>query len=40
MMPAINRFFDAVLVAAEDERSRSNRPLLQRIAALAHGQNF
>ena len=38
MMPAINRFFDAVLVMAEDERLRSNRlGLLQRIAALAHG---
>jgi glycyl-tRNA synthetase len=38
MIPAINRFFDAVLVMAEDERVRCNRlGLLQRIAALAEG---
>jgi glycyl-tRNA synthetase len=38
MIPAINRFFDAVLVMAEDERLRENRlGLLQRIAALASG---
>jgi glycyl-tRNA synthetase len=37
-IPAINRFFDAVLVMAEDERLRRNRlGLLQRIAALADG---
>jgi len=36
MIPAINRFFDDVLVMAEDERLRCNRlGLLQRIAALA-----
>ena len=34
----INRFFDAVLVMAEDHRLRENRlGLLQRIAALAQG---
>ncbi len=38
MIPAINRFFDQVLVMAEDERLRRNRlGLLQRIAALAEG---
>jgi glycyl-tRNA synthetase len=38
MIPAINRFFDKVLVMAEDPRQRSNRlGLLQRIAALAGG---
>jgi len=38
MIPAINRFFDEVLVMAEDERLRRNRlGLLQRIAALAEG---
>ncbi|RPI26797.1 MAG: glycine--tRNA ligase subunit beta, partial [Chloroflexota bacterium] len=38
MIPAVNRFFDDVLVMAEDPRLRSNRlGLLQRIAALAHG---
>jgi glycyl-tRNA synthetase len=38
MIPPINRFFDAVLVMAEDERLRTNRlGLLQRIAALAEG---
>jgi glycyl-tRNA synthetase len=38
MMPAINRFFDEVLVMAEDARLRKNRlGMLQRIAALAAG---
>jgi glycyl-tRNA synthetase len=38
MIPAINHFFDAVLVMAEDKRLRLNRlGLLQRIAALADG---
>jgi glycyl-tRNA synthetase len=38
MMPAINRFFDLVLVMADEESLRQNRlGLLQRIAALAHG---
>jgi glycyl-tRNA synthetase len=38
MIPAINRFFDTVLVMAEDETVRRNRlGLLQRIAALANG---
>jgi glycyl-tRNA synthetase len=38
MIPAINRFFDDVLVMAEDEKLRFNRlGLLQRIAALADG---
>ena len=38
MMPAINRFFDEVLVMAEDARLRENRlGTLQRIAALAAG---
>ncbi len=38
MIPVINRFFDDVLVMAEDERLRCNRlGLLQRIAALAQG---
>ena len=38
MMPAINRFFDEVLVMADDERLRQNRlGLLQRIAGLAEG---
>jgi glycyl-tRNA synthetase len=38
MIPPINRFFDQVLVMAEDERLRRNRlGLLQRIAALAEG---
>jgi glycyl-tRNA synthetase len=36
MIPAINRFFEVVLVMAEDERLRHNRlGLLQRIAAMA-----
>jgi glycyl-tRNA synthetase len=38
MMPAVNRFFDEVLVMADEERLRQNRlGLLQRIAALAEG---
>ena len=38
MIPAVNRFFDAVLVMAEDEKIRANRlGLLQRIAALTKG---
>lgn len=38
MMPAINRFFDEVLVMADEERLRRNRlGLLQRIAALTEG---
>ena len=38
MIPAVNRFFDLVLVMAEDARLRQNRlGLLQRIAALASG---
>jgi glycyl-tRNA synthetase len=38
MIPAIDRFFDEVLVMAEDESVRRNRlGLLQRIAALADG---
>jgi glycyl-tRNA synthetase len=38
MIPAINRFFEEVLVMAEDEKLRRNRlALLQRIAALANG---
>ncbi len=37
-IPAVNRFFDTVLVMAEDEGVRRNRlGLLQRIAALADG---
>jgi glycyl-tRNA synthetase len=36
MIPAINRFFDSVLVMTDDKASRENRlGLLQRIAALA-----
>ncbi len=36
MIPAINRFFDAVLVMTEDESLRQNRlGMLQRIAALS-----
>ena len=36
MIPAINHFFDDVLVMTEDERQRDNRlGLLQRISALA-----
>ncbi len=38
MIPAINRFFDVVLVMAEDPALRENRlGLLQHIAALAEG---
>lgn len=38
LIPAINAFFDAVLVMAEDETVRANRlGLVQRIAALAEG---
>jgi glycyl-tRNA synthetase len=38
MIPAINRFFDTVLVMAEDAHLRRNRlGMLQRIAALASG---
>ncbi|MBC7249695.1 MAG: glycine--tRNA ligase subunit beta [Anaerolineae bacterium] len=38
MIPVINRFFDDVLVMAEDRALRENRlALLQRIAALTHG---
>jgi glycyl-tRNA synthetase beta subunit len=38
MIPAINRFFDTVLVIAEDAHLRRNRlGVLQRIAALASG---
>jgi glycyl-tRNA synthetase len=38
MIPAVNRFFDAVLVMADDAKLRQNRlGLLQRIAALAQG---
>ena len=38
MIPAISKFFDDVLVMAEDKALRENRlGLLQRIAALAKG---
>jgi glycyl-tRNA synthetase len=38
MIPAVNRFFDDVLVMAEDPAVRANRlGLLQRIASLAEG---
>jgi len=38
MIPAVNRFFEDVLVMAEDSRQRQNRlGMLQRIAALADG---
>ena len=38
MIPAINAFFDKVLVMAEDRAVRENRlGLLQKIAALPHG---
>jgi glycyl-tRNA synthetase len=38
MIPAIDAFFENVLVMAEDEKVRQNRlGLLQRIAALADG---
>ena len=38
MIPAVNKFFDEVLVMAEDEKVRTNRlGILQRISALAKG---
>ena len=38
LIPVINRFFESVLVMAEDEQVRANRlGLLQRVAALADG---
>jgi len=38
MIPAINTFFDKVLVMTEDETLRNNRlGMLQRISALADG---
>ncbi|NMB89723.1 MAG: glycine--tRNA ligase subunit beta, partial [Chloroflexi bacterium] len=38
VIPVINRFFEAVLVMADEEQVRSNRlGLLQRVAALAEG---
>jgi glycyl-tRNA synthetase len=38
IIPAIDRFFDAVLVMAEDRTLRENRlGILQRVAALADG---
>jgi len=38
MIPVINRFFDEVLVMAEDEKTQQNRlGLLQRIASLTDG---
>ncbi|MCW5874631.1 MAG: glycine--tRNA ligase subunit beta [Anaerolineales bacterium] len=38
MIPAINTFFDKVMVMSEDAAVRRNRlGLLQRVAALAHG---
>jgi glycyl-tRNA synthetase beta subunit len=38
MIPAVNAFFDKVLVMAEDRAVRENRlGLLQRIAALSSG---
>jgi glycyl-tRNA synthetase beta subunit len=38
LIPSINRFFDGVLVMADDPRLRQNRlGLLQRIASLASG---
>ena len=38
LIPAINRFFEAVLVMAEDPAVRANRlGLLQQVAALADG---
>jgi glycyl-tRNA synthetase beta subunit len=37
-MPAINHFFDAVLVMAEDQTVRANRlGLLQKVAGLTRG---
>jgi glycyl-tRNA synthetase len=38
VMPAINHFFDAVLVMAEDQTVRANRlGLLQKVAGLTRG---
>jgi glycyl-tRNA synthetase beta subunit len=38
MIPAIDQFFDGVLVMAEDRTLRSNRlKLLEKIVALAEG---
>jgi glycyl-tRNA synthetase beta subunit len=38
MIPAVDKFFDEVLVMDEDKTARENRlGLLQRIAALADG---
>ena len=38
MIPAVNTFFDKVLVMADDQALRENRlGLLQRISALANG---
>ncbi len=38
LVPVINRFFDEVLVMAEEDAIRVNRlAMMQRIAALAHG---
>jgi glycyl-tRNA synthetase len=38
MIPAVNDFFDKVLVMAEDQAVKENRlGLLQRIASLARG---
>jgi glycyl-tRNA synthetase len=38
MIPAVNAFFDKVLVMADDKKLQENRlGLLQRIAALSHG---
>lgn len=38
MIPAVNNFFDAVLVMSEDSTVRANRlGLLQRVSALLHG---
>ena len=38
MIPAVNAFFDKVLVMADDKALRENRlGLLQRIAALSNG---
>jgi len=38
LIPAINRFFEAVLVMAEEPTARANRlGLLQRVAALSAG---
>ena len=38
LIPAINRFFDEVMVMVEDEKVRQNRlALLQGIAGLASG---